>query len=262
MFMHLFHKEKELTERDDEEWGNPDKIKEVLSLLEFDIDNAPKWFRSEDDLELSEDDTAELIAEKGKSRSELRNGRAERHERVVLLKAREDDRSFKEIAEKDRESLRKEGEKEPKIALVDRDRNVRGAAPLHLYLEKTGLDRVLAQIDSGALSITYSGLPEAMYNNIEDSMNKGRNAWAGTINGEAEISVNRNMDLTMSNFVTSDNVHVYENALSPEIEAKLSEIREERIDQQIGDDEYTGNYEGWNDPEYEPEDDLIHEYGS
>ena len=72
-------------------------------------------------------------------------------------------------------------------------------------------------------------------------MDRGRNAWAGTINGEAEISVNRNMDLTIANFVLSDNVHVYENALSPEIEAKITEAREERIDQQIGNDYYTGD---------------------
>lgn len=257
----MFHNGKEPNMRETEEWGNPDKIKEVLSLLEFDLDNAPEWFLSEDDLELSEEDTAEFLAERRKEKPEV-HGRTERHERVVLLKDREDERSFREIAGKDKERLRKEGDKEPKIALVDRDRNVRGAAPLHMYLEKTGLDRILEQIDSGELSITYSGLPEAMYYNVEDGMDRGRNAWAGTINGEAEISVNRNMDLTIANFVLCDNVHVYENALSPEIEAKITEAREERIDQQIGNDYYTGDYRGWDDPDYEPEDELMHEYGS
>ena len=64
----MFHNGKEPNMRETEEWGNPDKIKEVLSLLEFDLDNAPEWFLSAADLELRAEDTPEFLAERSKEK--------------------------------------------------------------------------------------------------------------------------------------------------------------------------------------------------
>lgn len=237
-----------------------EKDRKLAETIEYDQKNLPEWYGQ--DLELNEQETAEAFTSLDSREHEEDAGkRTEPHERAVLLKAKDDKRSFAEIAEQNKDELEKEGEREPRIAVLDKENYVRGTAPLHTVLEKDGIDRLLEMVDSGKASITHSGLPEAVYSQIEDGMEKGRVAWAGTINGESEYSENRNLDLTITNFMRSDNIHVYENAISGQEEAIEDEKEEEFLDRTSSDvPYYTGDYRGWDDPDYEPDDDLEHTY--
>lgn len=235
--------------------------------MSFDINNTPVWSDGGIDLELNEQETADMIAGERSEYSHPAEFRSTPHERAVLILDKTDDRKAFEIFSETRESLEKEGDREPHMALLDRDNYVRGEVPLHIYMGRVGVDRLTDLIDAGTLSVTYSGLPEASYRRLEDGMERGRNAYAGTINGEAEYSINRDMSLTVSNFLKSDNVHVFEEAYSAEIEATNLEEAEEISDRlsvkgtepDMGD--YAGDYRGWNDPDYEPEDDMEREMG-
>lgn len=240
------------------------KERKLAEIIEFDQKNVPEWHPS--GLELSEDETVEMLAGMDKDNAadrETGENRSAPHDRTVVIKDKDDKRSFHEISKMEKDKLRLENEKEPKVALVGRDNYVRGIIPLSRYMDESGIDRMLQMLDSGQVSITHSAFPEAIYCRVEDGMEKGRVAWAGTINGEAEYSVNRNMDLTVSNFSKSDNIHVHETALPGEMEAREDELEEELADRAASHSAqpyYTGDYRGWDDPDYEPDEELEREY--
>lgn len=245
-------------------WKKKDKIHNLVKdLMSFDRKNLPIWALGRETLELDVHETAGMLASRIEY-SHLPISRTEPHERSVLIIDRDDTRNAYEIYHQSGEQLEREGSLEPCLALLDKNNYVRGEVPLHTYLSHVGVDRLVELIDAGQLSFTYSGLPEATYRRLEDGMDKGREAYAGTINGEAEYNINKDMSLTITNFLRSDNVHVIEGSLSAEIEAALAEDVEEKTDrestkQTIPDREdtyYTGDYYGWNDPEYESDDDM------
>lgn len=235
-----------------------EKERKLAEIIEFDQKNLPVWYGEE--TELSEKETMDYLSTMDGGEKEDPSKRTEPHDRVVLVKKKEDMRSTAEIGELSKEELRAEGKKESELAVVGKDNYVRGTVPVHMYLEENNLEKLLQMLDSGQVSITHSAFPEAIYVRVEDGMEKGRVAWAGTINGEAEYSINRSQDLTVENFLRSDNIHVHENALSGEMDAIAAEAREEDADLESGMDYYTGDYRGWDDPDYEPEDDMERQY--
>lgn len=234
------------------------KERKLAEIIEFDQKNLPVWYGEE--TELSEKETLDYLNTMDSEEKDDPGKRTEPHDRVILVKKKEDRRSAAEIGELSREELQSEGEMEPEFAVVGKDNYVRGTVPVHMYLDENNLEKMLQMLDSGQVSITHSAFPEAIYVRVEDGMEKGRVAWAGTINGEAEYSINRSQDLTADNFLRSDNIHVHENALSGEMEAIEAEAHEENADLASGMDYYTGDYRGWNDPDYEPEDDMERQY--
>lgn len=229
-------------------------------IILFDKHNPPKWWRQGE--ELSSEETLEKLVKAAKNESQYvsLSKRTEPHCRSVLIKAPDDLRNPSDIFKASKAELQQEGEKEPKIALLDRENYVRGSAPVHSYLENMGIDRIVELIDTGRLSITYSGLPEACYYRLEDGMDKGRDAYAGTISGEAEYTMNKDMSMTIAHFVNSDNVHVIEESKAAEIDAAEKEWAEEKndwaVDGHLPYEEFTGDYRGWDDPDYEPDDDM------
>lgn len=229
-------------------------------IILFDKQNPPKW--GEYGEELSPEETLEELAKAAKTETEYvsLSKRTEPHYRSVLIKAPDDLRNPSDIFKASKTELQQEGEKEPKVALLDMENCVRGSAPVHSYLENMGIDRIVELIDTGRLSITYSGLPEACYYCLEDGMDKGRDAYAGTINGEAEYTMNKDMSMTIAHFVNSDNLHVIEESKAAEIDAAEKEWAEEKNDRAVDEylpyEEFTGDYRGWNDPDYEPDDDM------
>lgn len=231
------------------------------AAMDFDQKNIPEVHSN---LELDEIETLSTIF-KMMDKAAQKEKRAKPHERTVLLFEQEDQRSVIEIYHMNPDELERGGKNEPQIALVDSENNIRGKAPFHTFAEKTGIDKIIESIEKGELSITYAGLPEASYHLLEDSMERGRVAYAGTINGEAEYSCNRDVRLTISNFMSSDNVHVFETAYSGEKEAVLQENKEEENDRGIGFngrmiEEYSGDYRGWSDPDYQPDDDMERDF--
>lgn len=234
----------------------PDNGLKIENIMRFDADNIPKWNKSSLMNELNEKETINAIHDHEKSAFTHGATRTEPHDRLVLIQAEDDKRSITEVMNKDYKSLETEGKNEPVLALVDKENFVRGEVPLHEFLEYSGVDRLVWLVDTGQLSLTYSGLPEASYRRMEDGMNRGRDAYAGTINGEAEYSYNKDMSLTVTNFLKSDNIHAVEETRSGSEEARRLEKEEEKIDKG-----YTGDYRGWNDPDYEPDDDLERNFG-
>lgn len=241
-------------------------------LIEYDRNNIPVFG---DENELDEQEMFAIMDDMSKDVSHP-DIRAEPHDRSVIMLAGSENRDLNEIYNADRETLRQEENRKPSIVLLDKDNHVRGEIPLDAYLKHTGVDRMVDLIDKGKLSLTYSGLPEAAYYRIEDSMERGREAYAGTINGRTAFGPVILNELTRESFSSSDNLYVLDISRSGEREAARAEEMETYRDihpmdsaeqaafesekeEELNDrresmyPSYTTDTRGWDDPEYEPD---------